>query len=629
MAILDNITAAPTYGVRYTLEYTNRTNNKVKLDIYERGYEGVADDIIGTDEPFIVSQSFADGDFFRPIAGTQIDLSLWAATTDQFVEFRYADDRKYFATVLKDNKIMAFGYLMPETYEQDWGSLHDVVRITATCGLGLLKDIPFANNLDPLLPSWETPEPILGIERLSDIITFFVYKVFNADIGLTFNWFDGITIRPEDASEPTYGCLYNTFVECDRWEGMNCEQVLTEILESFNAQIVQYCSESSLRGYMVRHMDGQAFDANVFTLAGVRGYSVNIDQEYIIPTDGRYAGRLMMKIEKPVEKIIIRYPQIERVIMPGADDFSFDGAAGDWFILNDSYRTVFVRQGAPGVFLRADLTIHGLDFPESYIEVEFECAHQMVLFTNPDADNDVNIFIWTVQGATVGDAALEATQGYNKWQRFNKVFRIPATNPVVRVVFNPLIYDPGRAYDVNLMIRNVKARLVDNSAGGKVPGDYYDSIYINPNSTQTLTIDRMYDYPVNPALVYPNVLFYLSQNKYLLDDPLSVFFDWRNLQTSTVETLNDFIKAKYENYYSLNKARYSGGIWDNGSTARLFPVSVIQDPEIDQLLKITACTWQPKNNYYEFEMVGFRQTEAPEYITESVLDAVLDFNLHF
>jgi hypothetical protein len=679
MAILDNILPTGAYGIRYELAYKNRTDNDIRLRIWERDYEDAPDDLTATGTDVVLNLSFADGDFFRPVAGTQIDLSLYAMTTDQYKDFRYADNRKYFVTLEQDTVVMGWGYLMPETYEQDWGSLPDVVRITATDGLGVLKDLPFENN---------DGEAIRTIERGSDIITFLLYK---AGLPSTYTWFDTIDVRPSESETPANGCLYNVYFECERFVGMTCGEVLTEILETFNAQVVQYKT-----GYLIRHIDTEAFLDGVQYLSSgdVESPGYVFDDDYTIPTHGRYAGRVVMQNETPVKEVNIEYKRelIKSLIQHDRIEIVSDNAT---WIANTQigYNTegdlssLFIYM-PPTPVTTGKVLFHLEKYPDPVTEdgIPIEFGELLVKFKvrNIQAISPLSgtcPFGWFF-GLDFGkywscDHCWLAADCEDKLDQINDasnqfVFGIQMNDSTFPLPVNIIRTSQISGYDVDMSVTAyfgldpckqlfLSLNAVDQDSGGLsagilitdiqitypfttpdneiqvTDGSHIETIPINENNQKTVDVVKSYEHNSLPTPGHPFNLFasrspYIFQNNmyckpgadYVLTDDSG----WIQITTLIGVPLHEFIKAKYNQFYSLTKSRVQGAIWDAG-TAKMFPYQNIIDPAMDQIMKINSLSWQPKNNYYEVEMIGFKQADAESVESEGVLDAVLDFNLHF
>lgn len=85
------------YGVRYRLEYTDINNNKSRIDIEERGYEGEIEEVESDGpDPFKLRYN-GDGelDRFKSIIPSEARLTLSSVTNFKFRHINSQDDRKY------------------------------------------------------------------------------------------------------------------------------------------------------------------------------------------------------------------------------------------------------------------------------------------------------------------------------------------------------------------------------------------------------------------------------------------------------------------------------------------------------------------------------------------------------
>jgi hypothetical protein len=616
MAIIDNILALPTYGERYNLTYKNRVDDTIAIKIFERGYTGLVDELIGGGTECTVGKSFLDGDFFRPIAGTQIELTLYAETTNQFQAFRYADNRKYFVTVQARGITMAFGYLLPETFEQDWGSLPDMVRITATCGLGILKEVPFENN---------DGSTIKGLERLSDIVSYCLYR---AGFPQSYVWYDCLNIVPINAATPANGTLWNCYTETDQFEGLNCEEVLSRILESFNAQISQF-----EEGYMILSPDEpEVAGAIAFGYLGaVLATGLTDTHEYNFGTDGKAAGRGVLKMEAKVKEIGLVYTKIVRDNLldgeweiqapaPPAGDITFreDGTV----IVKNTNRFIAPR-------IRMPIQRQGSLFPRSFLKVtiravwDYTWADQTGRPTEANFNYGLTGTPWppmTGVGASFRMIVIPVSEG--RAVTIERVIEVPTSTDdvyfTIQTTADEVIDRKTWTFD------NLQIELVKNAEGEpfELKREFDFSITGGESNNRVLIVEKYFHY-VLPTTTFPFfdvVERYAYKNQFLLDAGggfYETFAFWQEIGGALPFLLHNYIREKYQKYYSLTKIRYSGGFWDFGIKT-FKPFTAVKDGNIEQLMKVSSYTWQPKQNYYELELIGFAlNPDLAEWILET------------
>lgn len=111
-AFVNIIVGTPTtYGTKYRLEYYDRNQNKTRVDILERGYEGDPIDVCGDGDPFVLKYN-GDGEVnkFKTIIASECTLTLQSPSNFYFRELFSQDERKYKIEYSKD-----FGVIKPPT----------------------------------------------------------------------------------------------------------------------------------------------------------------------------------------------------------------------------------------------------------------------------------------------------------------------------------------------------------------------------------------------------------------------------------------------------------------------------------------------------------------------------------
>ena len=313
MSLLDHlVNPSYSYGTKFKVDFRDRVNNLISLRISKKDYSGSVYNLKLTESKLVIKKNFLDEDFFLPIAGTQIEITLFSDTLSTYLEFASGSNIDYFVEVFKNQKLYAFGYLIPDTYSEDGWFAPFVTKISATDHLGFLKDFKFAYP-DPETDDWTWKETqITGVEKASDIITFILNKCYLRE---SLVWWDLIPLVPKNALFPNWGCLQNIYFECNEFFNMTCEDVLKNILDKFNARIVQYSN-----GYIIQSPDERTYNK------GIEYYwngSINsIDKEFYNvykvggsqseDIDARITGRTNTSIQKAVKKCILKFEKEEK-----------------------------------------------------------------------------------------------------------------------------------------------------------------------------------------------------------------------------------------------------------------------------------------------------------------------------
>lgn len=156
-SITFEIPVTTAYNVRYRLEYTDTFSESGKwnrLDIEQRAYEGEVEEICGGESPVIIRYEGDRDDPNVSLVASNARLQLLVETPGQFNDMFLSDDRKYrvkhyigddLADVVSNptDTIYWTGYIVPEFHSEPYLFAPYYTEITASDGLGELKNKPF------------------------------------------------------------------------------------------------------------------------------------------------------------------------------------------------------------------------------------------------------------------------------------------------------------------------------------------------------------------------------------------------------------------------------------------------------------------------------------------------------
>ncbi|HLN22107.1 MAG TPA: hypothetical protein VK213_13525 [Bacteroidales bacterium] len=198
------------HGLKY--ELFCKTLYKLKLSF--KGYTGPQIDRNVPVNPFKLRKDKA-----AYVRGTSLEFGIREEVDFEFLEF-YTNNARHVKAELygPEDELIWVGFNLPQQYQVPYKPCPVSVWFTASDGLGLLKQESFA---------------LSGLNSLLDIIRHCV-----DNIGLSLGYSIAINLFAEN-HDNTRSCLAQTFVLCEIFEGMNCYQVIEEILKPFNAEITQ------------------------------------------------------------------------------------------------------------------------------------------------------------------------------------------------------------------------------------------------------------------------------------------------------------------------------------------------------------------------------------------------------
>lgn len=216
------------FKLKYLIDWADMEQVPYSVRIYQKGYTGTSTNVSG----YAVLKYGSVKDNLDSIRGNGLELNL-NASTDLTLEDLYTEEENSFAVKMyRRNKLLFDGYLKPDGVYQSFVQDQWMLSLSCVDGLGLLKDLAF---VQPNGLHWT------GKQKAIDVI----YNCLNRT-GLQMNintsvniYYEGL--EPTDNLDP----LNETYVSVDRFVKddndtiMDCNEVLTSILNLFNAVICQ------------------------------------------------------------------------------------------------------------------------------------------------------------------------------------------------------------------------------------------------------------------------------------------------------------------------------------------------------------------------------------------------------
>jgi hypothetical protein len=228
ITINDEIITEEVASLIYFAEYTDPENVDYYIRIYKKGFTGEATEING----YGVLKYGTAKDLLDPIRGNGLDLNL-EADLNLTLEDLYTEEENVFSVLfLRGNKLLFDGFLKPDGIYQSFVSERWMLSLTCVDGLGILKDLAFVNT---------NGAPFTGRMSAIDVIFNCLRRTnLNLPINTSVNiYYEGL--NPTDLLDP----LTEIYLSVDRFKKgdfdtlMNCQEVLSSVLNLFNANICQ------------------------------------------------------------------------------------------------------------------------------------------------------------------------------------------------------------------------------------------------------------------------------------------------------------------------------------------------------------------------------------------------------
>lgn len=228
------------YGIKYQLYCKGRDGVTTKLVISEDGYTGAEIDRDVPPSPWILRKDSAE-----VFQGTSIDLMIRETYDFEYLSFYTNNPRKYkvelyrgtgtgvtadSTTITSDDTthtadeigsttLLWSGYINPQQYSCKYAGGNQNIRFQATDGLGLLKSEPFT---------------LTGFSSEFEMIRHCLDK-----ISLRLGYAIAIGIH-ENNHSADYPPIAQTYKESSIYEGLNCYEVIEDILGKYDATITQW-----------------------------------------------------------------------------------------------------------------------------------------------------------------------------------------------------------------------------------------------------------------------------------------------------------------------------------------------------------------------------------------------------
>lgn len=200
------------YGIKYRFRFNSANGVEHTVNLLQDGYSGTVINRALGRAPVIKMQ---DSGLFR---GTSCDLVLECQTDGEFASLYTSNPRQYRVDVFRGSTQVWSGFIVTELYaEPDIAPRYDV-SVTATDGLGLLKDYDF---------------PARGLQTVGDHLR---YLLSQTGLSMVINCV--LSMGPTSGSPATL--FDGVSIDLDYLEGKSCYDVLSELLRTLHMTVTQY-----------------------------------------------------------------------------------------------------------------------------------------------------------------------------------------------------------------------------------------------------------------------------------------------------------------------------------------------------------------------------------------------------
>jgi|GEM_PF-1445116 len=202
------------YGTRYILRWeSEKYNHDYKILIKERDYTGVAENKSLGAAPLLRRDDSDSG-----ISGTSLEMVVQADVDGELTSLYTVDNKLFLVELYKNGVLIWTGYVLPEKYSEPYISVPYDVSVTASDGLGILKNIQYAQT---------------GTRSIFEIIK---YCCDQTSLPLGFEISFSLLEKSMSSMESV---LHQATLNTGTFNGMTCYEVLEECMTSLDCFITQ------------------------------------------------------------------------------------------------------------------------------------------------------------------------------------------------------------------------------------------------------------------------------------------------------------------------------------------------------------------------------------------------------
>jgi len=219
------------YGTKYYYDFADVRQVKYRVNLKKKDYTDATTELIAGAVPFV--QDIQQDGRFDEVAATVFDLQVITQTDFNLLSIYTSDSREWMVELLKiadpieDSTLSWAGWIEGLKGGERLKGGSQTLEITASCGLGQLRNEPYQN---------EDGTPYTGITTKRDVIKTILSKTgLGLPYGICSNW-----INAGDGSYSTTGVKITNDVYYEQ-DGtpLNCLEVLKDILGQLNCEIFQ------------------------------------------------------------------------------------------------------------------------------------------------------------------------------------------------------------------------------------------------------------------------------------------------------------------------------------------------------------------------------------------------------
>lgn len=204
-----------------------------RAEVLERDYEGEPEAKALGAAPTLRMDDSESG-----VRGTSLELTIQADRDGELTTLYTTDNKRYRVDLYRDEELAWTGYVLPEEYSEPYVSAPYDVAVTATDGLGILKDIPFE---------------LTGERTIFEVVA---YCCGQTGLSLDYALLSALMEEGMAAGEPMHT---QTMCDAGAFAGMDCYEALEAAMTSLDSFVTEWrgmwlvARHTDLTGTYTRH----------------------------------------------------------------------------------------------------------------------------------------------------------------------------------------------------------------------------------------------------------------------------------------------------------------------------------------------------------------------------------------
>lgn len=211
----------------YEVKY-RALNNGFTLDISEYNYSGGITPITAD-----ITHNYANReDLIQPIVASNLSIVIDADSDLSMSDLYSEDERNFLVHLYKASQLVFYGFLKPDGIVEDWVSDKYQVSVDAMDGLSTLKSLTFLRD---------DGVPFDREMTQLDVVYYALRRIgYNLPINIqnTLPKYTGLSTTESVLKHVTVN-TERYYQDLEKKEAMDCEKVLTSILDIYNATVIQ------------------------------------------------------------------------------------------------------------------------------------------------------------------------------------------------------------------------------------------------------------------------------------------------------------------------------------------------------------------------------------------------------